>query len=785
MLDQYTFIYWIKNFCLSNFAEDSQAHVVVWDSDTMNFYANSMATSLGHEIGHALGLSHIAYTSQQTTHYIENKCPQSIMSQGSAIRRNYLPASEVGHMHVALSFSKLQDYIPLGVYVGTKHISTTEDWPRGRFYYGFEIMPEGSLTLNCGATMPSRADIVVRGELNIGEEELVADQNNRFGGIRVMNDGVLKLQKSVVSQYDIVVENGGTLIVDDTITMANGHRILVRKGGYVCFKDNACLYLKSSDCKFQISNRANFGTKNDSTTNCTDHCTVIGNGSYEIIQSDYDLYLRDNETDNGTTTTMPHLLNSPDIQVINGSNGMVEDNSLQSGENYVVKLTVHNNGTEPSSGNERVSLYWGTPLCNAFWPNGWKDGAPYYCNATGDSIIVHGIIADNLIIGEQILPGSSIDMTIPWTADQQPNLTFDALCLGNTTPRSVNAGYALLAVIDDGLTTANIDNTVPTASLVSNSNNVATKSIQYLNGNNNVSTVLLANPLNTQNGDFNINITANRNTQIDKNVNDVAEIYITLSDELFDVWASNGREMRGLTYKRGTTFHLSDTTATFYNLNITEGVLSSIDIKVNLVSGALPNDADFGLDITQSTADTLFTGTHINIHYNAARLLTASATAQIVSAEDGIITLSAATAAESATYQWHDVSQTDVGEGQIVSDTIDNHTNTYILEVQSNTDSYKAYDSVTVNLPRGTIESISPNPVANEFTIVCRLDSDVQNARIDIINQFGQTVDTRLLSTSAPTLRLSATSYVLGTYAVSLVIDGITSDSKNFVKTNN
>lgn len=793
MRDIYTYVKWQKEYYFAHIADSLGVEHFGWDSDSIRLKAGGLAQGLGHELGHALGLTHIAYTDVDDTnvkHYGKNKCKYSIMNQKGDDDRRYLPASEVGHIHVGLCFSNLQFCIPIGTYVGTKHITTHEEWPKGRFYYDLEIMPEGSLTLNCGATMPSRAYIGIRGSMNLGEEEIIADRNNHFGGIRVFDGGVLRLNKSSVSQYDIVVDDGGTIIIEDTLTVSGKNKVFVREGGYVCFGKNACLNLVNCDSRFVISGNAVFGINPSLSYEhvCSDSCSVVGNGEYVLTTSDIDLYIRDNSTDNGSVSSSNNYFNSPDIEVVNSSYAHIEDNSLTGGESYVVKVTIHNKGTETSSGTENISLYWSAAVNNAVWPTGWKGDSLYYCASANDSLKVHGVIVENYRLNRRISAGSSETFYIEWPIEKQPNLSFNMDCFGGIGNHDFgNCSYSLIAVIDDGKTVANINDTVLSSQFIRASNNVASKSINYLRGSSNSSTLIFGtkNAFPESHPNYCINISSKTNTSASRSILDVADVYVTMSEYMFDNWAYNGRETAGLRYLKGRTFQVIDTNATIYNIEPMEDDVYSMEITVSPISKRYMFDADFEFDVTQTKSTTVFSGSHFVFHYEASRIILASANASLLSTEENTYSLDAANAGEPASYKWYDESNSEIGSGLHIIDTLTTKTQNYLLEVTSEIDNYKSYDSLTIVLPVGVITSISPNPVENIMQVMYRIEENVRRATLIISNLFGQVVDAIDIPTNSNSMSINTSSYFIGTYTVTLTVNDVPVDSKSIIKTNN
>ena len=219
--------------------------MVPWDrSGNRNVWwweVNSLAASLAHELGHSLNLDHWC------SHYETNKCAHALMHQGNINQyhsHNYIPPTEIGKIHQALSTTHLKNFIPKDLLpVGTMETKKDLTWNKNfRSYTNIEITTSGRITANTGIQMPQKSHINVNGQLYIrnGDVECVMEDGT-WNGIRVKEDGVLWLENTAISDYDIVMESGSTLILKGEVTISNNHKIVLGNGCYICIAPNTTI----------------------------------------------------------------------------------------------------------------------------------------------------------------------------------------------------------------------------------------------------------------------------------------------------------------------------------------------------------------------------------------------------------------------------------------------------------------------------------------------------------------------------------------------------------------
>lgn len=143
------------------------------------------------------------------------------------------------------------------------------------------------------------------------------------------------------------------------------------------------------------------------------------------------------------------------------------------------------------------------------------------------------------------------------------------------------------------------------------------------------------------------------------------------------------------------------------------------------------------------------------------------------------ITLYASPINENAIYNWYDPDGNLIFTGldPTVSPMI---TTIYKLEVITETDGFKDYDVVTVNVNPYQIESMIPNPASSEVTISYDV-TGVSSAYIMIVNQTTSDSDNYILDIEETSVTINTSAYPTGLYSVILVVNGDIQSSKNLV----
>ena len=207
---------------------------VEWIPTAWGWERDALAAALAHELGHSLDLHH------DCNHYAWNQCPDALMHQDNVDPehlRNYIPPTEVGKIHYSLSTTRLKNFVRKDLLpAGTLEIEKDLLWNMDfRAYTHIRIAGGSHLRISSNVQMPRKSHIDVEGQMYIrnGNVECVMEDGD-WDGIRVKNGGMLWLENTAISDYDIVLEPGSTLVLKGDVTVDNSHKIVIGSGCYVC-----------------------------------------------------------------------------------------------------------------------------------------------------------------------------------------------------------------------------------------------------------------------------------------------------------------------------------------------------------------------------------------------------------------------------------------------------------------------------------------------------------------------------------------------------------------------
>jgi len=279
MLNKFSIYNW-QRYAIPNL---SKFNYPEWESIVRYWYIGGTAVNLAHELGHSLGLGHS---------YICNT-----LMNPSGGSHNFLPPLEIGKIHAALTFSNLRSFIPIDTYVGIKQINTNETWYNMRLYNSLDISSIASLTSNCDVIMPYQSNIQISGSLTINNSNIQSIQNI-WNGIIVKSGGLLVLNNTNISDYNIKVESGGTIHITGNINISGNHNITVESGGYYCFESGVSVELSDYNSIIKLEEDAINGVNPflSIQSNCISTLTVLPvTGFGSIVDYGQDVYIQ-NET---------------------------------------------------------------------------------------------------------------------------------------------------------------------------------------------------------------------------------------------------------------------------------------------------------------------------------------------------------------------------------------------------------------------------------------------------------------------------------------------------------
>lgn len=288
---------------------------------------------LAHELGHALGLCHTYFgggcpTTTQLMYnsgfyfddhfgeypgkspdraplwnsnpYLSNSdsITNNIMSNN--IHRHYWTPKQIGAMQRNLAFNNTRKYLKNDAWNSTPFTVNSEElWDFSiRLDRDIHINDSGSLSLTNELQMPSNGKIEINdgGVLHINYAKVNSCTSENWGGITVKNGGLLILDSVIISDYNIQIDSGGTIILKNGLTINGDNYIAINAGGYYCFDvDSNSITLTDTLSVIIIQEGALIGINPvvDYQSDCSlDLSSIITNGEGQIIDFNTDLFIQ-------------------------------------------------------------------------------------------------------------------------------------------------------------------------------------------------------------------------------------------------------------------------------------------------------------------------------------------------------------------------------------------------------------------------------------------------------------------------------------------------------------
>ena len=505
------------------------------------------------------------------------------------------------------------------------------------------------------------------------------------------------------------------------------------------------------------------------------HCMTPG----ASINPQLDLLVRNSLNDFGIepdVETGQAYWNSPDIWVRNQQDGTyIFDHQnpeySPTNPNYIY-VRVTNKGCVTSSGNDVLELYWAKANTSLNWPDYW-DG----------SIVVNGVPMGGQIIPAFIPsipvlePGQEAILEIPWMVPDPDDY------IGiNQNPWH----FCLLARIvsdDDPMSYTEV---ASIAQNVKNNNNLGWKNttivdlipdlISHKGG-----VVGVSNPFN-ESKTFKLEFYAEPNEN-GKPIYEEAEVGVVLDSLLMASWYAGGSQ--GSNYVSPTAsnpkFIATDDNMVIDNLTLPAGAYTTMDVNFNFLINELTPKRKFTYHVVlkEASTGTVIGGETYIIYKQPRPTFDALAGDNETIDKNQSVTLYADPINENAVYNWYDPDGNLIYTGldPTVSPMI---TTTYKLEVITETDGFKDYDVVTVNVNPYQIQSMVPNPASSEVTINYDVEG-ATSAYIMMVNQTTGNSDNYILDIEEASVTINTSAYPTGLYSVILVVNGDIQSSKNLL----
>lgn len=504
---------------------------------------------------------------------------------------------------------------------------------------------------------------------------------------------------------------------------------------------------------------------------------------FSISAPNVDLYSKDKPWDMGfEPSNVNYLWESEDIWVRNQNDGItnqVHENpeyyAMPGNHNYIY-VRVRNRGCMPSSGTNKVKLYWAKAATALSWPAHWNGSLSVGGNSLGDYIGEYTL--------STIQPGDAEIATIQWNCPDPANyvgLSTDPLVFAEEPHH-----FCIVARIEstvDPIGTEISD----LATNVNNNNNIVWKNLTVVDQNttnvNPFSANVLVGNAWERRGTYDL-IFANPDYYTGNPITREAEIKITLDAPLWRKWREGGMRGTNVRVANADKFQIvlvgGMEGGALQNITLAPGERYLVNTAFNFLTATASDKTEFGFNILQRSVEErrIVGGEQFTVRRKERRMFSAQANGDQEIIRDGSANLSAFPLAEQATYNWYDESGKLIytGEDFNVSPAV---TTKYKLEVIAKSDGFKDYVEVEVKVKKHFIKGVFPNPSNGSGTLNINYDATEASSAYIMLVPLNTGISSQyLINTKLNAKSIDISDYAPGQYAIVLVCNGEIADYK-------
>ncbi len=501
-----------------------------------------------------------------------------------------------------------------------------------------------------------------------------------------------------------------------------------------------------------------------------------------------DLYMKDNQfvveyyRDRGEE---PNIDNGPmwvskDIWVRNQADGVLNQThqNPEYGQVNYVYVRVRNRGYQMSLGTEQLKLYWAKANTALTWPNHWNG-----------SMTVGSGISLGQPIGVMNVPSiGGQDQTIlqfPWYPPN-PN---DYVGLINNIHH-----FCLLArIVAPNDPMANEVNGSVYAN-TKNNNNIVWKNLSVVDlqaianpkptGEFAGANIFIGNVLKKRAQNYDIRFQLPRHYRGNA-ILDEAEVTVVLDRKTWRKWTESTQGRRTTESLRVKNLDkkqliIENDGAVLKNLRFEPNEQTLIRVNFNFLARRMSGQKEFDFDVIQTVAgtDEIIGGERFHIIVDGRNGFFANAGNDVVISKGDIANLNAYRLPEKAIYNWYDQEGNLIYSGSNLT-VSPNITKKYRLEVISNLNGIKDYDTVVVKVKSFEISTVYPNPAKSRVTLNYKA-TKANSAYIMITQSYGTTRN-YIIDKNKQSIDIDLSKYQPGVYHVVLVCNGKIVDSKPLI----
>ena len=489
-----------------------------------------------------------------------------------------------------------------------------------------------------------------------------------------------------------------------------------------------------------------------------------------------DLFIRDYIGDNGTEPSIAvNVTNSPDIWSRRQPDGFTNQHhqtpKFQNTPNYVY-VRVKNRSCHTSNIGEQVNLYYSRPANYIFDTS----------TALARAFIMPVINSQQVLIGTQTIPalepGEETVVQIAWIV---PDPLSTSMTCTDTWFQSLL--YAKINSATDLMAVPEIQNSITN---VRNNNNIAAKSVVVVledPGEIEPDVSLVISNMDSQTNSYRVEMYVEP-TESGKPIYEEAEVTMTMDTALFEAWEAGGKR------KQNMFETIIDQKKIVSGNNVLLDSISFdalksgvLKLSFNFLAGEITEKDRYQYHVVQrsSLTDEVVGFVTCDIRKPLRTAFSADAGGDHFVDLNENIELNALDIGEPAKYNWYNEEGVLLFVGKDLS-LMANGNSVYRLEVIADSDKFKDYCDVKVNIRPGRIEGISPNPAIGNIVIDYKLNG-TENASLMLIGYYGSNLMVEHpISGDTSQLTLDLTNYPSGFYTAALLSNGEMLNTKSIYK---
>jgi len=486
-----------------------------------------------------------------------------------------------------------------------------------------------------------------------------------------------------------------------------------------------------------------------------------------------DLFIKDRPEDFGASGGYDWQASrdeSPDIWVRNQPDGLTnqihQNPEYQLGQPVYVYVRVRNKSCVDATGTEQLKLYWSKAASWTSWPQNWDGSQPNI----GDIIGTQNI--GTLPAGQDIILEFTWNILNPYVFANWSTCLLARIENSAVDPITIHPSR----IDEDVYFNNNIAiHNITIVDVVAGVEHIVVDGIRYPIGKY----MFIGNPTD-QEQTFDIEFTVPENDKGEP-LTDVAEMEIIFDETAWQLIKDKVKLRTDIKVKRERVIIPIEKTIRVTNITFPPNTRVPVYVGFSFLTQKVTDKNEYRYNVNQylSKDSFLLGGEHFIVRKQKRNQFNADAGPNKEILKNENATIHAADISESAIYNWYDPEGNLIYTGKDLS-VSPQITKKYKLEIIANTDGFKDYDEIVVNVKQFTIDNVSPNPASNQVVVDYKAD-EASSAYLMVMDYTATTSYNYILDVNQTQTTFNVSNFQTGVYSVILVCDGVAVDMKSLI----